>query len=157
MQAAVRSVWVSSLNVIGGGGKKIYNGKVQTFWGQVTQNLHVNLAKMAEIVIQRISWAKPILPDGCWKQQMPVKQDWRRKARRPCFSRYAPTSSWPFIQFRGALDRHLVRHLLQHFPFLPGSKFKPRWLVPIPSYLQVWNAEGHSPLPPLVQVCVLSL
>lgn len=56
-----------------------------------------------------------------------------------------------------SLDRHLVRHLLQHFPFLPGSKFKPRWLVPIPSYLQVWNAEGHGPLPPPVQVCVESI
>lgn len=52
MQAAVRSVWVSSLNVIGGGKKK-NTAKCRRF-GASHANLHVNLAKMAEIVIQRI-------------------------------------------------------------------------------------------------------
>lgn len=50
MQAAVRSVWVSSLNVIGGGGEKKKATKCRRF-GASRANLQVNLAK---IVIQRI-------------------------------------------------------------------------------------------------------
>lgn len=52
VQAAVRSVWVSSLNVIGGRKKK--KTAMCRRFGVSHANLHVNLAKMAEIVIQRI-------------------------------------------------------------------------------------------------------
>lgn len=52
MQAAVRSVWVSSLNVIGGRGKKTQQSA--DVLGVSHANSHANLAKMAEIVIQRI-------------------------------------------------------------------------------------------------------
>lgn len=45
---------------------------------------------------------------------------------------------------------HLDRCQLQHFPFLPGSKFKPRWLVETPfDIYRLECTEGAS----IIQVC----
>lgn len=90
----------------------------------------VNVAKMAEIVIQRRHTSKAhftglVLKAADTSKAKALK---RGKARRPCFSGCAPSNVSMTIHTiqEEALARHLVRHLLQHFPFLPGSKFKPQ-------------------------------
>lgn len=87
------------------------------------------------------------------KSKTAVKQRFYNDAqpgRRVLAEMHLPTSPWPFIRFQmspAVWARHLVRHLLQHFPFLPGSKFKPRGLVPSSLFMCRLECGDPTPLP----------
>lgn len=105
---------------------------------------------MAEIVIQKMHLCKEYFTALILKATKAETQRFHdvKPGGRVLAGTHLPTSPWPFVPFQRSpvlWARHLIHRLLQHFPFLPGSKFKSQWLAPWSSVICRLECRGPQP------------